>query len=65
MNEGALCDESAVSWECITPARPYQLNWFTERLLRSVTPNFKSDTASDRLWITKIIKMQGQQNIKI
>jgi len=23
MNEGALCDESAVSWECITPAHPY------------------------------------------
>jgi len=48
MNEGALCDESAVSWECITPAQSYlnaglQLNWFTGRLLRSVTANFQSD----------------------
>jgi len=48
MNEGALCDESAVSWECITPAQPYLnagllLNWFTDRLLRSVTANFQSD----------------------
>jgi len=47
MNEGALCDESAVSWECITPAQPYlnaglQPNWFTERLLRSVTANYQS-----------------------
>jgi hypothetical protein len=54
MNEGALCDESAVSWECITPAQPYlnaglQLNWFTDRQLRSATANFQSD-APNSLW---------------